>query len=52
MKNGFKERYKGYRILRWYDSWVITDNHGTTVAEIPTWQSPYRLIDSFVVLAK
>ena len=51
MKNGFKERYKDYRILLWYDRWVITDKHGTTVAEIPTWRSPYELIDSFVALA-
>ena len=49
MKNGFKERYKGYRIMLWYDKWIITDKHGTTVAEIPTSQSAYRYIDEAIL---
>lgn len=48
MKNGYKETYKGYHILLWYDTWVITNEHGLNVCEIPTWQSPYLKIDELL----
>ena len=46
MKNGYIEKYKNYKIIKYGDDFVITDEHGTTLGQAKTLDEARYSIDT------